>query len=92
MSDPISITIRYFGIFSQHTGCTREIFQVDLNTDIDGLLVMLCDRFGRDFTKALRADLDYRSAIVALNGEVVSGDATLGPDDEVVISYPAGGG
>jgi len=92
MVEPATITIRYFGIFSQYTCCTSERQEHSPGSSLDQLVVTLCERHGQAFTEALQADLDYRSAIVSVNGEMVSGDTTLRPDDEVVISYPAGGG
>ncbi len=87
-----TITVRYFGIFSQYTGCTAEEVDLGPGTTVERLEADLCQRHGEEFTKAFQADLDYRSAIVAVNGDVAAGTTVLEPGDEVIISYPAGGG
>lgn len=84
--------MRYFGIFSQYAGCTREVVDMTPGTTLQQLVDELCQRHGEAFTEAYQADLDYRSAIVAVNGEVSTMETILVPGNEVVISYPAGGG
>lgn len=89
---PATITIRYFGIFSQYTGCTMEEVELAPATTLGQLVIEICQRHGEAFKEALEADLDYRSAITAVNGELAPKSTVLRQGDEVVISYPAGGG
>jgi molybdopterin converting factor small subunit len=59
---------------------------------LQDLLKKLYAKYGREFKRALEEDLDYRSAVVTVNGKIIERTSVLKPGDEILISYPVAGG
>ena len=88
----MQITVKYLMTFSQLTGKKSEKVDLPEGTTIEKLLEHLIVKYGRTFRKALELDIDNRSVLYmanAVNGEL---STVLNNNDEVLISYPVGGG
>jgi MoaD family protein len=86
------ITVKYLMAFSQVTGKQSESFSVDEGDTISDLLDSLYNRFGRKFKKLVEQDFENRSVMFVVNGESKEKSYKLDEGDEVLISYPVGGG
>jgi MoaD family protein len=91
--DPMPlITVKYLMAFSQVTGKQSESFSVNEGDTISDLLDSLYNRYGRKFKKLVEQDFENRSVMFVVNGESKEKTTVLKGDDEVLISYPVGGG
>jgi MoaD family protein len=86
------ITVKYLMVFSQITGKKSEKLQIQDNATVEDLLKNLYNKYGRKLKKAIEISYDHRSVVIAINGEVKERETTLEEGDEVLISYPVGGG
>ena len=86
------ITVRYLMAFSQITGTKSEQIELMEGNDITQLLEKLIIRHGRKFKKALEKEFDHRSVLYMVNEKTVEVSQKLNDGDEVLISYPVGGG
>ena len=86
------VTVKYLMVFSQVTGKQKEKMTIDEGATVKDLLELLYIRYGRKFRKLVEADLENRSVIFAVNGESKELSSPLTDGDEVLISYPVGGG
>lgn len=86
------VTVKYLMAFSQVTGKQSEKLQLEDNTTVGGLLTQLYNRYGRRLKKLVETDLDNRSVIFVVNGQERDPSTILNDGDEVLISYPVGGG
>jgi len=86
------VTVKYLMAFSQVTGKKSEKVQLEKDTTIGSLLNHLYNRYGRKLKKLVETDLDNRSVIFVVNGEEKDLSTVLNDGDEVLISYPVGGG
>jgi MoaD family protein len=88
----VNITIKYLMTFSQVTGKKKEQMAIDEGSTVKELLEILYNRYGRKFKKLVEQDLENRSVIFAVNGESKDKSTPLYDGDEVLISFPVGGG
>jgi MoaD family protein len=79
-------------VFSQVTGKKEEKLTIDVNGTIEDILKMLYNRYGRKFKKLIEQDFENRSVLFVVNGESKDVSTKLKDGDEVLISYPVGGG
>lgn len=86
------ITVRYLMAFSQITGRKSEQVELLEGSTVAQLIEKLILKHGRKFKKALEKDIDHRSVLFMVNGAPGQLDTLLGNNDEVLISYPVGGG
>lgn len=86
------IKVKYLMTFSQITGCKSEDIDIPEQSTLDQLLEKLVLKHGRKFKKALERDIDHRSVIFMVNSTVNERSTVLKENDEVLISYPVGGG
>lgn len=87
----IKVTVKYLGTFSQLTGRRDEVVELDAGATIDVLARRLVTRYGRELKKRLE-DAETRPVIFAVAGQAAGGDWQLSDGDEVLLTYPAGGG
>jgi MoaD family protein len=87
-----NITVKYLMTFSQVTGKQSEQMAIDEGVTVGDLLEILYNRYGRKFKKLVTQDLENRSVIFAVNGESKDLSTHLSDGDEVLISFPVGGG
>ena len=86
------VTVKYLMAFSQVTGKKSEKVQLEKDATICHLLNQLYNKYGRKLKKLVETDLDNRSVIFVVNGEEQDLSTVLNDGDEVLISYPVGGG
>jgi MoaD family protein len=86
------VTVKYLMTFSQVTGKQSERMEIEKDATIKDLLDSLYNRYGRKFRKLVEQDFENRSVIFAVNGESKDFNSLLNEGDEVLISYPVGGG
>jgi MoaD family protein len=87
-----NVTVKYLMAFSQVTGKQKESFSIGEGGTISDLLDSLYNRYGRKFKKLVEQDFENRSVLFVVNGESREKSHTLREGDEVLISYPVGGG
>jgi len=87
-----SITVKYLMTFSQVTGKKKEKVEINKKATVNDLLLILYNRYGRKFKKLIEQDLENRSVLFVVNGETKDVSSILNDGDEVLISYPVGGG
>jgi MoaD family protein len=88
----INVTVKYLMAFSQVTGKKSETLTIEDGLTVENLLQQLYVRYGRKLKKLVETDLDNRSVIFVVNGEEKDISTSLNQGDEVLISYPVGGG
>ncbi len=86
------VTVKYLMAFSQVTGKQKESFYINEGETISDLLKSLYNRYGRKFKKLVEQDFENRSVLFVVNGESREISHTLVEGDEIMISYPVGGG
>ena len=86
------ITVKYLMVFSQVTGKKEETLALDEGATISDLQKVLYNRYGRKFKKLIEKDFENRSVLFVVNGESKDALTVLKEGDEVLISYPVGGG
>ena len=86
------VTVKYLMAFSQVTGKKSETITIEEGVTIEHLMKQLYLRYGRKLKKLVETDLDNRSVIFVVNGEQKDIFSVLNEGDEVLISYPVGGG
>lgn len=86
------VTVKYLMTFSQVTGKQSERMEIGENATVNDLLNSLYNRYGRKFRKLVEKDFENRSVIFAVNGESKELNSPINDGDEVLISYPVGGG
>ncbi len=87
-----NVTVKYLMVFSQITKKRREEVTLKDSASLGDLVEILVKKYGRKLKKALGRDLEHRSVLFYVNGEETALDSTLRDGDEVIISYPVGGG
>ena len=83
MAPPKTVKIIYYAILKEACGCPEEDLQTHAGTTAE-LYAEIQQRHG--------LSLDRANLRVAVNAELVSWDASLHDQDEVVFLPPAGGG
>ena len=86
------VTVKYLMVFSQVTGKKKEKLAFNEGDTIKDLLGTLYNRYGRRFKKLIEQDFEHRSVLFVVNGEAKDVSTILSDGDEVLISYPVGGG
>ena len=86
------VKVKYLMVFSQVAGKKEEKLAIDENGTIEDLLKILYNRYGRKFKKLIEQDFENRSVLFVVNGESKDVSTKLQDKDEVLISYPVGGG
>lgn len=86
------VTVKYLMTFSQVTGKQSERLEIAKDAILKDLINSLYNRYGRKFRKLVESDFENRSVIFAVNGESKELSSPLNDGDEVLISYPVGGG
>jgi MoaD family protein len=86
------VTVKYLMTFSQVTGKKKESVAIQEGATVKDLLQVLYNSYGRKFKKLIEQDLENRSVVFSINGEAKDITTELHDDDEVLISFPVGGG
>ena len=85
------VFIKFLGYFSQITGKREEKVVLKEGSTIADLVDFLVKKYGKNFERAMSGE-GYRQALMVVNGKRAEEDWVLSHGDEVVISYPIGGG
>jgi MoaD family protein len=85
------ITVKYFTVFSELTGKRSEKLQIAEGETVGSLLTRLSARYGKRFEEQFQR-LGQRPLLFLLNGNNASRSTKLSHGDELIISYPVGGG
>lgn len=80
------ITLKYLATFSNLTGRREEKLRVEEGSKLRDLMSKLYLKYGRKFEE------QAKQALIILNGRQADLNETLSHGDEVVVSYPVGGG
>jgi molybdopterin converting factor small subunit len=88
----VTVTVRYLGILSQLAGRRKERVVLEEGTTVEGLVDVLLKRHGRELAGRLEPGGGMQEVVFAVRGEVADPSRVLEDDDDVVISYPVGGG
>jgi len=86
----IKVTIRYLGSFSQLTGKREEVLEMVDGASREDLAGKLVARYGREMKKRLE-DAETRPVLFAISNRTAP-EWELHDGDEVIVTYPAGGG
>ena len=87
----IHVTVKYLGTFSQLTARRQEAVELDEGATVDVLTWKLVQRYGRELKKRL-VDNETRPVLFLVADRPADGDWELSDGDEVLLTYPAGGG
>lgn len=85
------VFVKLLGYFSQITGKREEKVTLDKGSTVETLLQVLISKYGREFRDAIGRQ-GFREALIVVNGRKVEKDHVLSHGDEVIISFPIGGG
>jgi MoaD family protein len=87
----MEIKVRYFAVFSQITGKRTENISLISGAKIRDLAKLLCKKYGREMAKHIRLD-DKSDVLFLISGKQAELDSKLSDGNEIIISYPVGGG
>jgi len=87
----ILVTVKYLGTFSQLTGRRQETVELESGATIDVLALRLVQKYGRWLKDRLEND-ETRPVLFLVADRPAGGDRVLSDGEEVLITYPAGGG
>ena len=87
----MTVVVKYLGTFSQLTGRNVEEFELDAGATVDVLAKKLVLKYGRELRKRLE-DATTRPVLFVVADQPAGGDRQLSEGDEVLLTYPAGGG
>ena len=87
----IHITVKYLGTFSQLPGRRQETVELESGATIDVLALRLVQKYGRNLKDRLDND-ETRPVLFLVADRPADGDWVLSDGEEVLLTYPAGGG
>jgi len=87
----IKVTVKYLGTFSQIAGRREEAFELGEGATVADLSRALAARHGREMKRRLE-DERTRPVLFVVDSRPVEGALRLSDGDEVLLTYPAGGG
>jgi molybdopterin converting factor small subunit len=87
----INVTVKYLGTFSQLTGRREETVELDEGATVHVLARRLVLKYGRKLKKRLEDD-ETRPVLFLVGDRPADGDWVLSDGEEVLLTYPAGGG
>jgi molybdopterin converting factor small subunit len=87
----IMVTVKYLGTFSQLTGRKEELLELEAGATIDALARKLVLKYGRELKNRLE-DQTTRPVLFVVTNQPADGGRRLSDGDEVLLTYPAGGG
>ncbi len=87
----INVTVKYLGTFSQLTGRREEKLELDEGATVDVLARRLVLKYGRKLKTRFEND-ETRQVLFLVADRPAAGDRVLSEGEEVLLTYPAGGG
>jgi len=88
----ITVTVKYFGIFSQLAKKQEEQIRLKDGVTVADLLQQLIQKYGKELKDTLEAERAYKSAIVVRGNNKVDKTTPLTHCDEIALLFPVGGG
>lgn len=85
------VTVKFFGLFSELTKRRREELYFEGKT-LEDLIAFLSSKYGRSFGDRVLKGTGSPEVLFAVNGKISERSSLLKDGDEIVISYPVGGG
>jgi len=87
----IKLVVKYLGTFSRLTGRREEVLELEIGATVEDLQRMLVLKYGRELKKKLE-DESTQPVLFVVAGRAAAPDRVLSDGDEVIVTYPAGGG
>jgi molybdopterin converting factor small subunit len=87
----IRVTVRYLGTFSQLAGRREESVELEEGATVELLARRLVQAHGRELKRRLE-DASTRPVLFVVRERAVEPSHLLADGDEVLLTYPAGGG
>lgn len=85
------VTVKFFGTFSELARTRKEELEFEGDT-LHELIEFMCSKYGRKFRDRVKGSIDGPGVLFAVNGKIGEKDVALDDGDEIVVSYPVGGG
>ncbi|MFQ5885113.1 MAG: MoaD/ThiS family protein [Thermoplasmata archaeon] len=85
------VTVKFFGIFSELARTRKEELEFEGKT-LQDLVGFMSSKYGRKFRDRVQGRTDGPEVIFAVNGKISDRDVALDDGDEILVSYPVGGG
>lgn len=85
------VKVKFFGTFSELAKTRKDQLEFDGET-LDDLIEFMCSRYGRKFRDRVEGSVDGPEALFAVNGKIGEKNVSLNDGDEILVSYPVGGG
>ncbi len=85
------VTVKFFGTFSELAKTRKEDLEFEGRT-LDDLIEFMCSKYGRKFRERVDRSADGPEVLFAVNSKIGERDVALNDGDEIVVSYPVGGG
>ena len=87
----LRVTVKFFGIFSELARTRKEELEFEGKT-LQDLVGLMSSKYGRKFRDRVQGRTDGPEVIFAVNGKISDRDVALDDGDEILVSYPVGGG
>ncbi len=85
------VTVKFFGIFSELAKTRKEELEFEGKT-LNELIEFMCSKYGRKFRDRAEGSIDSPEVLYAVNGKINERNIALNDGDEIIVSYPVGGG
>lgn len=85
------VTVKFYGTFSQLAKTRKEEMEFEGET-LEDLIEFMCSKYGRKFRDKVQGGVDGPEVLFAVNGKIGEKSVELNDGDEIVVSYPVGGG
>lgn len=85
------VTVKLFGVFSELAKTRKEELEFEGET-LDELVEFMCSKYGRKFRDRIEGSVDGPEVLFAVNGKIGDENVVLNDGDEIIVSYPVGGG
>lgn len=88
----ITITVKYFGLFSQLANKKEEKIRLKDGVKVADLLKELTQKYGSALKDELETERAYKTAMIVKDGVKIEKDTPLEHCDEINLLFPVGGG
>ncbi|TET89278.1 MAG: MoaD/ThiS family protein [Methanomassiliicoccales archaeon] len=85
------VTVKFFGIFSELAKTRKEELEFE-GEALEELVEFMCSKYGRKFRDRIEGSIDGPEVLFAVNGKIGDKNVVLNDGDEIIVSYPVGGG
>ncbi len=85
------VTVKFFGVFSKLAKTRKDELEFEGET-LDELVEFMCSKYGRKFRDRIEGSIDGPEVLFAVSGKIGDKNVVLNDGDEIIVSYPVGGG